>query len=103
MFHLFVNSIDFYALPYKYDLTKEGDVDVKYKAKVEFNDKKSLLPVPWNNQAFIKNIQEAFGDSSLQITKAIINISQSNSSVVINEICDSMVQFSSNVKGIQDL
>ena len=53
MFHLFVNSIDFYALPYKYDLTKEGDVDVKYKAKVEFNDKAPRLPVLWNNQAFI--------------------------------------------------
>ena len=61
------------------------------------------MPVPWNNREFIKNIQEKFGDSSLQITKAIINISQSNSSVVINEICDSMVQFSSIENGIEDL
>ena len=44
--------MDFYTLPYKYDLTKEGDSNVYYKAKVEFNDKMIPLPVPWSNQDF---------------------------------------------------
>ena len=36
-FILLVNSKNFYSLPYRYDLTPEGDKDVRYKAFVEFN------------------------------------------------------------------
>ena len=55
MFLLFVNQIDFYNLPYKYDLTQEGDSNVQYLAKVEFDSKAISLPEPWSNQDFIKN------------------------------------------------
>ena len=60
IFLLYVNQIDFFALPYKFDLTQESDSGVKYQAKVEFDDKKIPLPDPWNNRELYKNIKEAF-------------------------------------------
>ena len=61
MFLLYINQIDFFDLPYKFDLTQESDSTVKYQAEVEFQDKNILLPDPWNNREFYKNFQEAFG------------------------------------------
>ena len=36
MFLLYINQIDFFDLPYKFDLTQESDSTVKYRAEVEF-------------------------------------------------------------------
>ena len=38
MFLLYVNQIDFFDLPYKFDLTQESDSGVKYQAEVRFDD-----------------------------------------------------------------
>ena len=103
MFLLFVNQIDFYNLPYKYDLTQEGDSNVQYLAKVEFDCKAISLPEPWSNQDFIKNFQETLVESNSEFTKASIQIEQSNSSGVVNELYDSMVEFSSIENGIESL
>ena len=38
MFLLYINQIDFFDLPYKFDLTQESDSTVKYQALVKFED-----------------------------------------------------------------
>ena len=103
MFLLYVNQIDFFDLPYKFDLTQESDSGVKYQAEVIFEDKDIPLPEPWNNREFYKNFQEAFGGSEQQFSKALVKIEESNSSALINEIYDSMVEYSSEEIGLVEL
>ena len=103
MFLLYINQIDFFDLPYKFDLTQESDSSVKYQAEVKFEEKSILLPDPWNNRDFYKNFQEAFGGDECQFSKALVKIEESNSSAVVNEIYDSMVEYSSEDIGLVEL
>ena len=103
MFLLYVNQIGFFDLPYKFDLTQESDSVVKYQAEVKFEDINIPLPDPWNNREFYKNFQEAFGGDEYQFSKALVKIEDSNSSAVINEIYDSMVEYSSEDIGLEEL
>ena len=61
-----------------------------------------ITPDPWSNINFIKNLQETLGPNP-EISQAVVSITNSNSSAVINEIYDSMIQFSSTDQGLQKL
>ena len=74
MFILQVNQMNFYKLPYKFDLTKESDSGVKYKAIVQFDEKNITLPEPWNNQEFYKNFLEVFGATDFNFSRALVKI-----------------------------
>ena len=103
MFILYVNQMNFYKLPYKFDLTKESDSGVKYQAVVQFDEKNITLPEPWNNQEFYKNFLEIFGATDFNFSRALVKITQSNSSAVVNEVFDSMVEFCYKETGLVEL
>ena len=39
IFVLYTNSVNFLALPYKYDLKPDGDPDIEYDVHVEYGHK----------------------------------------------------------------
>ena len=65
IFILYINSMDFLALPYKFDLTPERDPKVTFKADISLGfstttDLKSIkMPNLWSNRDFITSFQES--------------------------------------------
>ena len=90
-FELYVNGEKFFDLPFKYDLTPEGDVNVKLNAIVIFNGQNIAIPQPWNNREFNKNLREIIEGDDKSIKKVEVSISESSSSAPINEIYDTFV------------
>ena len=103
MFDLYVNSLDFISLSYKYDLTPERDPKVSYQADVDVEEQKIQMPNLWSNRDFITNIKEALNDMELQFSTASVNIITSTSSAVIHEIYDSIIEYSDFDDGLEKL
>ena len=59
---LFVNSVNYLSLPYRYDSnTSEGARIVECTANVLFDNSKITVPDPWCNRDFVQNFFEALG------------------------------------------
>ena len=56
VFELYINALlNFYELPYKYDLVPEGDPSVSCTATVKFNNNEIGIPDIWINREFVRN------------------------------------------------
>ena len=53
IFVLYTNSVNFLALPFKYDLRPDGDPDIKFDVHVEIGNRKITMPHLWINREFI--------------------------------------------------
>ena len=99
-FLLYINSINFHQLPYKFDLVEEADMSVKYKAEVQFDETEITLPQPWSNRDFISNFQEQLPSEDHSFADASMSFDESSSSAVINEILDATVSLNNVQDGL---
>ena len=67
VFDLFVNKWNFFKLPYRYDLTREG-IFLRPKGEIIFDAVEISVPQFWSNLEFIKGMMEKFGNSLPQFT-----------------------------------
>ena len=63
MFKLYVGKMDFYLLPYLYDNEEKDDEKKEFFCVVDLNRSRIrfLAPNPWNNNEFVKSLQEKLG------------------------------------------
>ena len=91
MFTLQANRIDFYEMPYKYDLSPEDDPNKEFEVSVALNNKHIEIPGFWNNRTFVENIIKKLGSRNPEFSQAEIHFPNCNSASVVNEVFDSIV------------
>ena len=103
IFVLYTNTVNFLALPYKYEMRPDGDPDIEFDVRVQLANRKIKMPLLWSNREFIQNFQEILGDKDPQFRDAMVAIKNTNSNAVVNEVYDSIVEYSHYEEGLSAL